>query len=141
MRFQRVLVPVDLSEENQRAVEIAAELTALGPDGTVVLLHVIETIEDAPEDEMRDFYASLEEKARTNMEGLADGLAGKPLQIERRIAYGKRLQEIMAAAADCRADVIVVRSHRVEPGRPGGGLGTLSHEVALLAEIPVLLVK
>jgi nucleotide-binding universal stress UspA family protein len=141
MAFHRVLVPVDLSEDNLRAVTVAAELGAAGADGAIVLLHVIETIDDAPEDEMRDFYGPLEERARATMEALAAGLAGRPLEIERRVAYGKRLPQILAAAADCRADLVVLRSHRVEPGRPGGGLGTLSHEVALLAEIPVLLVK
>jgi nucleotide-binding universal stress UspA family protein len=68
-------------------------------------------------------------------------MTSKPATIERRIAYGRRAAGILDAAAECGADLIVMRSHRVEPGRPGGGLGTLSHEVALLAAVPVLLVK
>jgi nucleotide-binding universal stress UspA family protein len=141
MPFKSLLVPVDTNAENQRVVEIAAQLASLDTGAMMVLLHVIETIEDTPENEVRDFYAELEQQARASMEALVDGMTSKPATIERRIAYGHRAAEILDAAAECRADLIVMRSHRVEPGRPGGGLGTLSHEVALLAAVPVLLVK
>lgn len=141
MPFKSLLVPVDSNAENQRVVEIAAQLASLDTGAMMVLLHVIETIEDTPESEVRDFYAELEQQARTSMEALVDGMTSKPATIERRIAYGRRAAEILDAAAECGADLIVMRSHRVEPGRPGGGLGTLSHEVALLAAVPVLLVK
>jgi nucleotide-binding universal stress UspA family protein len=140
MPFRVVLVPVDTAE-NQRAVEIAARLAGLHADGTVILLHVIETIEDAPEDEVHEFYATLEAQARAAMDALVDGLASVPIPVERRIAYGRRAAEILATADECRADLIVLRSHRVEAGRPDARLGTLSHEVALLAGVPVLLVK
>jgi nucleotide-binding universal stress UspA family protein len=166
MPFPCILVPVDLSDDNRRAVEIAAELASRHSDGRLVLLHVIETIDDEPEDEASDFYGPIEERARKLMEELVDALgpempdsassaalpaaehaaagaagARKPRVIERRVAYGHRLAEVLAAAADCGAALIVLRSHRVEPGRQGAGLGTLSHEIALLAEAPVLLVK
>jgi nucleotide-binding universal stress UspA family protein len=141
MPFHVVLVPVDTTAENQRPVEIAARLAGLHADGRLILLHVIETIEDAPEDEVREFYATLEGQARAAMEALVDGLASEPVAIERRIAYGRRAVEILATADECRADLIVLRSHRVEAGRPDARLGTLSHEVALLAAVPVLLVK
>ncbi len=141
MPFKSLLVPVDSNAENRRVVEIAAQLASLDTSAMMVLLHVIETIEDTPENEVRDFYAELEQQARTSMEALVDGMTSKPATIERRIAYGRRAAEILDAAAECGADLIVMRSHRVEPGRPGGGLGTLSHEVALLAAVPVLLVK
>jgi nucleotide-binding universal stress UspA family protein len=158
MPFRCILVPVDLGDDNRRAVEIGAELASRYPDGRLVLLHIIETIDDEPEDEAGDFYGPIEERARKLMEELVEGLAAtpssaghdvsgaaggarRPTAIERRVAYGRRLAEILAAAAECGAGLIVVRSHRIEPGRQGAGLGTLSHEIALLAEIPVLLVK
>jgi nucleotide-binding universal stress UspA family protein len=141
MPFHRVLVPIDLSDENRRAVEIATEVVSLHADGLMVLLHVIEKIDDEPEDEAGDFYRPIEESARKLMEALVDGLPRKPPTIERRVAYGRRLAETLATAAECRADLIVARSHRIEPNRAGGRLGTLSHEIALLADVPVLLVK
>lgn len=146
MSFQCVLVPIDVGGDNRRAVEIAAELASAQVGGRLELLHVIETIDDEPVEEAGDFYAPLEESARQVMEELVDGLGGadsapRPPAIGRSVVYGRRLAEILSFAAECGAHVIVVRSHRVEPGRPGGGVGTLSHEIALLAEIPVLLVK
>jgi nucleotide-binding universal stress UspA family protein len=141
MPFHRILVPVDNSGENQRAVELAARLASAHSDGVVVLLHVIETIEDEPEEEIRDFYAAIEDEARKAMEALVGAMPAKPSTIERRISYGRRGPEILAVAADCGADLVVVRSHRLDPAQPGAGIGTLSHEVALLADVPVLLVK
>ena len=139
--FKKILVPIDLGEGNLEAVRVAAELACLHPDGVIVLLHVIETIDDAPEEEVRDFYATLEDQARRAMEEIVNALDRKPSLIERRVEYGRRLQGILTAATEIGADLGVLRSHRVRPDRPGGGVGTLSHEIALLAEIPVLLVK
>jgi nucleotide-binding universal stress UspA family protein len=139
--YKKILVPIDLGDDNLEAVKVAAELACLQPDGVVVLLHVIETIEDAPEEEVRDFYASLEEQARRTMEAIVDALDRKPSMIERRVEYGRRLQGILDTATAIGADLGVLRSHRMRPEQPGGGVGTLSHEVALLAEIPVLLVR
>jgi nucleotide-binding universal stress UspA family protein len=141
MPFHHILVPVDTSGDNGPVVEIAAQLAHRQPDGVLVLLHVIETIDDAPEDEVREFYESLEQQARASMASLVDAMTAKPPTVEQRIAYGRRVPEILAAVLDCHADLVVVRSHRIDPALPGAGLGTLSHEVALLAEVPVLLVK
>jgi nucleotide-binding universal stress UspA family protein len=141
MPFHRILVPVDNSDQNRRAVDVAAQLAGAQPDGVLVLLHVIETIEGAPEEEVRDFYATLEQQARQSMEALVVGAAARPATIERLIAYGRRGVEILKTAVECQADLVVLRSHRVDQARPEAGIGTLSHEVALLAEIPVLLVK
>jgi hypothetical protein len=55
--------------------------------------------------------------------------------------YGRRLREILVAASEIEADLMVLHSHRVEPGDRATGIGTLSHEIAVMAEIPVLLVK
>ncbi len=45
--FQHVLVPVDFTEKNRRALEIAINLAQIGA-GTVSMLHVIELIVDTP---------------------------------------------------------------------------------------------
>jgi nucleotide-binding universal stress UspA family protein len=44
-------------------------------------------------------------------------------------------------AADAGSDLIVLATHRVGAQRPEGALGTLSHQVALLAGCSVLLVR
>lgn len=54
--FRRILVPVDLTPKNRVAVEGACRV--LGPEGELLLLHVVEALgDDAPEVEA--FYRLL----------------------------------------------------------------------------------
>ena len=39
------------------------------------------------------------------------------------------------------ADLIVMRSHQVDPAEPTQGWGTISHKIAILAQCPVMLMK
>src|SRR5262249_27413186 len=64
--FKRILVPLDFTEKNLRAIEVARQL-ALQSRSSVALLHVIETVEHVPIEELKDFYAKLEETARERM--------------------------------------------------------------------------
>lgn len=138
--FREILVPVDLSEKNVAAVRIAFEL-ALQSGGRVTLLHVIERIEDAPAEEVRPFYAELEEAAERKTVALLDRIEGEAPEVERRIVYGQRAKEIVELATAAGVDLIVLSSHRIDPERPYEGWGTISQKVALLAPCPVLLVK
>ena len=63
--FDHVLVPVDLTDRNRRALEAASRLA--GEDGEVTLLHVIETL-DLPFDELEDFYQRLHDRAQVEMD-------------------------------------------------------------------------
>ena len=61
--FQRILVALDFTEKNLRALEIARE-AAIQSKASVVLLHVIETVEHVPFQELKNFYTKLEGTAR-----------------------------------------------------------------------------
>jgi len=138
--FRNILVPVDLSDKNLEAVRIAFEL-ALRSGGSVTLLHVIERIEDAPAEEVRPFYASLEESAERRTIALLDRIEGEAPEVRRRIVYGHRAQEIVEFVRDAEMDLVILSSHRIDPDKPYEGWGTISQKVALLAPCPVLLVK
>ncbi len=138
--FQKVLVPVDLSDANGPAIE-AARRIACAPGAAVTLLHVVETIPDLPEEEATPFYARIEASARDRLARLVDDLAGAGVQAQAMIVYGRRAREIVGAAALEEADLIVMRSHRIEPKSPTEGWATLSYQVAVLAPCAVLLVK
>jgi nucleotide-binding universal stress UspA family protein len=56
--FQNVLVPVDFTPRNQRALDAAAELAAR-EGGSLLLLHVIETLPHLPFSELKGFYKML----------------------------------------------------------------------------------
>jgi universal stress protein A len=137
--FQRILVPVDLTQKNARAVETARDL-ASESGGTVTLLHVIETL-DLPFDELEGFYARLEQKARRAMDEMAAPLQEAGLSFARRVSYGKRAEEIVDFAAEEDSDLIILSSHRIDLENPGSSWTTLSYKVAILAQCPVLLVK
>ncbi len=137
--FQRMLVPVDLTQQNAHAVETARDLAAES-GGTVTLLHVIETL-DLPFEELEGFYARLEEKARRAMNEMASPLQEVGLSFARRVSYGRRAEEIVDFAAEEDSDLIILSSHRIDLENPGSSWTTLSYKVAILAQCPVLLVK
>ena len=138
--FRDILVPVDLSEKNQVSVRAAAEL-ADPATASVTLLHVIETIQDVPFDEIEDFYQTLRERAEESIGRWAEELTEKGFRIRREIVFGKRGPEILRYADEQQCDLIVLTSHRVDQERPSGSFGTISHQVALLAPCPVLLMR
>lgn len=136
--FDHVLVPVDLTDRNRRALEAAARLA--GDDGEVTLLHVIETL-DLPFDELEDFYQRLHDRAQVQMDQMAEPLSVSGVSVIQRVSYGNRLREILGHAEDNPTDLVVMSSRRLERTEAPTGFATLSHQVAILSHVPVLLVK
>jgi universal stress protein A len=137
--FQRILVPVDLTDRNAPAIEIAGRLVA-DDGGTVVLLHIIETL-DIPFEELEDFYHRLEAKAMAVMGESAAPLRDAGVAFDHHVRYGDRAEEIVAFAREDGSDLLVLTSHRIDLESPGSGWTTLSYKVAILAQCPVLLIK
>ena len=137
--FSRALVPVDLSDRNVPVVEAAGGLVESG--GVVVLLHVIEEIEELPAGELEEFYGEFRERAERLLGELRDVLEKEGLAVDTRIRMGRRGAEIVRCAAEERCDLIVLRSHALDPEEPLRGLGSVSHQVALASRCPVLLLR
>ncbi len=138
--YTRILVPLDLTDRHERAVEAAAAQAAAG-GGTVELLHVVEEIVGLPQEEERAFYRRLEAAARRQLGGWGKLLAAHKVQWQAQVTYGSRAREILRRAAEGSCDLIVLSSHKVDPNRKGEGLGTLSYQLGILAPCSVLLVK
>jgi len=138
--FQRILVPVDLTEKSLTAVDLAFGL-ASHTKAHVTLLHVIETIEHLTFDEMKDLYKRLETSARKGLKEFSERFAAAGLHVDWSVTYGHRTQGIVDFAIENRADVIVIASHRIDPDRPGHDWSTISYGVAILAPCSVLLAK
>jgi nucleotide-binding universal stress UspA family protein len=138
--FQKILMPVDLSDTHQRAVEIAATLAGEA-DGQVILLHVVEVIPGLWIEEEREFYDRIEAAARDHLTRLGRQL--EELHVPRReeIIFGNRAEEIVRYATETAVDLIVLSSHRIDLKNPGAGWGTLSYKIGILSQCPVLLVK
>lgn len=136
--FQSVLIPVDFTDKNDDAIEMAARL--VDDDGLVTLIHVVQAVPGIDIEEERDFYARLESAAEEELAALGDRLDGKGVAWRAVLVVGSRAGEILAAAED-GVDLVVVSSHRVDLRHPGAGAGTLSYQIAIAAPCPVLLVK
>ncbi len=136
--FRRILVPVDFTKKNVRAVKIAARVAS--PRGAALtLIHVIERVDAGDDAALTDFYRGLEKIARTKM-GTLLGSAGK-IPAHAEVVYGNRVNEILRLAEENRTDLIVMGSHRVARKHPGQNWGTISYKIGILARCPVLLVK
>jgi nucleotide-binding universal stress UspA family protein len=138
--FNKILVPVDLTDSNRAAIEVASQL-ADREDGSVTLLHVIEAIADTEFEDMKDFYQRLEDKARKAMVDLAAPLTVTGRTVDQQITYGNRARQIVSYADEHGTDLIVLSSRQLDPEKPEKIWISISHQVAVLARCPVLLVK
>ena len=138
--FRNILIPVGLSGNAQMVVDTA--LAVAQPDlPRITLLHVIETIQDVESEEIEDFYRILRERAEVSLAGWAERLEKAGLEVHQEIVVGKRAVEIARLAEELGCDLIILRSHRIDPKSPMGGIGTISHQVAVLAGCSVMLMK
>jgi nucleotide-binding universal stress UspA family protein len=137
--FSRILVPIDLSERNSAAVMQAAEALASG--GVVILLHVIEEIEEVPREEFDDFYGEFRQRAEQLLAELRGKLEPREIAVETQVRMGRRGAEIVRCSREEGCDLIVLRSHALDPEEPMRGIGTVSHQVALAAPCGVLLLR
>lgn len=138
--FRQILVPTDFSKNHVSTLDVATNL-AEKHKSTIHLLHVIEVIPQATFAEFEDFYNRLEKKAQNQMKTIMSKYEGKSVRIIHHISYGNRVQEILKFAKQYDIDLIIMNSHKVKVKSPIEDWGTISYKVALLSEIPVMLVK
>lgn len=138
VRFRHILVPTDLTERTNEALQLASKL-AVSDTSRITLLHIIETIDALEFDELKPFYERLEQKARTTMRSFGNRL--NAAEIDYVVGYGRRAEEIVKHAAASDVDLIILASHRVNPSMVNRDWGTISYKVGILATCPVLLVK
>jgi nucleotide-binding universal stress UspA family protein len=139
-RFRHILVPADLTERTEKALQLASKL-ASSDRARITLLHVIETIDGVQFDELKPFYERMERKARTTMTALTRRAPEGAVHAESAVVYGRRAEEIVSYARANGVDLIVLASHRVNPSMVNRDWGTISYKVGILAQCPVLLVK
>ncbi len=142
-RFQNILVPVDFTEKNWAALDIAFE-TAVVNKAAVTLLHVIETIDDGDFDDdpdVREFYHRLNERAERELETMSQRFTEAGVSIQQKIRFGKRISEIVGFSIDHPTDLVVMSSHPLADRNPAASIVTLSYQVSLLCKCPILLVK
>jgi nucleotide-binding universal stress UspA family protein len=138
--FHKILLPVDLSDRNQPALDVAADL-AVQSGGEITLLHVIEVIAGIPMEEDLAFYHRLEKAARKHLNRLGGLLKDRNATGHAEILFGPRGPKIVQYAQEKESDLIVLTAPRFDPNNLGVSWGSLSYKVSMLAPCPVLLVK
>jgi nucleotide-binding universal stress UspA family protein len=136
-----VLVPVDESERAQTACELAADLF---PDGTVVLLHVINPAEagfsaDAAMPTFPEgWYDQETERAESVLDDAEASIEG--VTVERVVEVGQPTDSIIDAVEEYDIDHVVMGSH----GRQGVSrllLGSVAENVVRRSPVPVTIAR
>lgn len=107
--YARILVPVDLSGTEKAQKILARAEALLNPDGEIVLMNVVE---DLPNYLAIDLPVDLIENAINDAKDRLAVLKQSSARVGQvEIRSGSPAREILAAAADLKADLIVIASH------------------------------
>lgn len=158
--IKSILVPVDGSENSERAVTFAAEL-ATTTEASIMLLHVLSKLLARPQ--LKDYLSTLEADANpdwTEIESIRAALsesgedAGKMIlanagraarsegveHVSTAIKDGDPVEEILRLVETGKCDLIVM-GRRGIGGLKGLLMGSLSHKISNMADCPVVTVK
>lgn len=138
--FHHILVPLDFTQKNNAALKTALKL-AKQNHSQVTLLHVIETIAYAEDEEVAEFYETMKVRARTNLAACAERFHDAKIPVAEKVVLGKRGEGIVAYAMRKEVDLVVLSSHKISLNQPPEGWATLSYQVSILCQCPVMLVK
>lgn len=142
MTFNRIVCPVDFSAGSQAALTHAAYLAAAA-GAQVLLLHVVELppvmADIVPSPDFTAMAVRTADEATRRLHALVPAQVRELCTVESRIVTGRAHGEIVRAAIDQRADLIVMGVH----GRGAVDLllfGSTTHHVLHAAPCPVLIV-
>ncbi|MDH4065078.1 MAG: universal stress protein [Acidobacteriota bacterium] len=142
--FRRILCAMDFSPGALQALGFALDLGRQA-DGVVTVLHALEWLaEEEPRVHahfnVAEYRTYLIEDARERLETLLAPEARTWCQIDTVVAVGRPYRQVLQAAAERSADLIVMGAQ----GRGGFGLalnGSTTHQVVRAAACPVLTVR
>ncbi|MGG4052223.1 universal stress protein [Delftia tsuruhatensis] len=145
--YQHILVPVDGSPTSTKGLDEAIRLAKLS-GGRLRLIHIIDDLSlalamDAYSGVAGNWRNELHTHALTVLDMARDRAAAQGVSAEvvlRDIYKNTVHEQVLAEAADCHADLIVIGTH----GRRGLGrwvLGSSAEQILRMAQVPVLLVR
>lgn len=135
--FQHILVPTDLTDSTHRALALAVDLARMRSGSQVTVLHVVESIPNLPDRELRDFYARLEHVACGRIKRLLSDISGTgDITVNHQVTLGRPADEIVRYAERNRMDLIVL-----EHGHDESRFGSVSYKVSVTAPCSVMLLR
>lgn len=110
--YKNIIVPIDMGQEERgrKALKMAEQLR--DKDGT---LHLVTVIEEVPAYVAAELPTDIYENSRKQVKDKLLELAkGSKAETQIEIRHGRPASEILNAADECNADLIIVASHRPE---------------------------
>jgi nucleotide-binding universal stress UspA family protein len=146
--YRKFLVPIDFSEHSKQTVESATQL-ALLTGGSITLLHVFQ-VPNYPAAFYQGLYTeheqvkiqvdSLKREANAQLALVIEQITATGLEAQPLLRIGTAYDEIVKAAKEIRADLIVIGSHG-HAGFERFLVGSTAERVVQYAPCPVLVVK
>ena len=136
---ERILVPLDLSERSERAVEYAAGLARHLGSSIVLVVNVNDPERSALEEFAHDERITIEQAAEAALGRVASRLASDLETTVTVRSADSPVEGILEAVEYTDSDMIVVASH----GRTGMTrwlLGSVAEKLARGSDVPVLIV-
>ncbi len=144
IKLRRILVPTDFSEHSKKALRYAAEFGRVH-GAEVLLLHVVElplypvSFGVGPV-AMPPIEEELKQAVRQHLVKLQEQELPPPLQSRTFVREGRPFLEVIAAAREFEADMIVMGTHGYS-GVKHVLLGSTAEKVVRKAPCPVLTVR
>jgi len=112
MKFQKILLPTDFSDESLYALSYAADLAKMF-NAKLYLLHVIYDIEKAsnlhiPHPSITDLYKDLEAHAKRNLDSFGIDMLEGIKNVETVVKRGIPYEEVIKFASENDIDLIII---------------------------------
>jgi nucleotide-binding universal stress UspA family protein len=142
VKAQSILVPIDFSDSSARALRHAAALVA-ECGGSLIVVHVVPADYGwlgIGRDESRELDQKLQRQAADSLSSFVDPFLRQNVTVDLQVRLGNPAQEIVAAAAESKSDLIVLSTHGLT-GLDRYLIGSVADRVVRLASCPVLLIR
>lgn len=143
MKFQKILLPTDFSDESLYALSYAVDLAKIF-NAKLYLLHVIYDIEKAsslhiPHPSLTELYKDLEAHAKRNLDSFGIDIRGELKDVETHVKRGIPYEEIIKFASENGIDLIIIGT-LPRSGVERFFVGSTTQRVIRNAPCPVLVV-
>jgi nucleotide-binding universal stress UspA family protein len=146
--YRKFLVPIDFSEHSKKTVESATQLAVL-TGANITLMHVFQ-VPDYPAAFYQGLYTEheqvriqvdlLKREANAQLALVIEQIVAQGLEAQPLLRIGNPYDEIVGAAKEIGADLIVIGSHG-HAGLERFLLGSTADRVVQYAPCPVLVIK
>jgi universal stress protein A len=140
--IQRILVPIDFSESSLNALGYAAGLAGKVRARLTVLYVVAADYGwlEIGKEASREYDETLQSQAAEKLRALAENELPKSALVDLEVRIGRPAEEIVAAAAESKTDLILLSTHG-HSGLDRLLIGSVADRVARLAPCPVFLMR